>query len=270
MKYSLVSKLIDLNHLIVLRDWIEFLHFKPTDISLYTPFSEHDIQQHLQLDWGDAVVNIVSPLPGEDIREGETQILHRLVLGCKTDVFVTVNLDTLPYRAGHDVWFEEIYDQIFHQEVMFFTGCGLLFRKDIPIAGQPFLKTQRFSNNFAVIRKDTWLHHMYRYKPEQLDPEAQRYFTEWAIEEGCHQDQRYGLRRYNSSDWRVFHVQQWDEKLLQTREKFQLGKNIQPYFNRYFEDQYYPWYWYYNYPKPSLLKLARIKFGAWRRKIGRE
>lgn len=271
MNYSLVTKLMDLSHLIVLRDWLEFLHFKPTDINLYTPFSElHSIRQYLQLDSRDTVINIHTPLPMEDIRESETQILRRLVRSCKTEVFVTVNLDTLPYRIGNDMWFEEIYDQVLHQKVMFFTGCGLLFRKDIQIEDQPFLKTQRFSNNFGVIRKDSWLNYMCSYNPEQLEPEVQRYFSEWVIEEGCCHDQKHGLRRYNSSDWRVFHVQQWDGKLLETREKFRRGKNIQPFLNRYFEDHQHPWEWYYNYPKPSLLKLARMKFGAWRKKLEKQ
>ncbi len=78
----------------------------------------------------------------------------------------------------------------------------------------------------------------------------------------------FGLRRVDTPGWRVFHVQQWDHRLFETRELFRRGVGISRYLNRVHEDCLLSFDYYYNYPKPPFLRRLKVWAGRVRRAIG--
>ena len=266
-EYTIITKILDLKHLVILKDWLKFLHHPPSKIILYTPHNDLDeIEKTIALDQKGAI-QLVSPLDSESLYENETSILKRLVQESETELFVSLNMDTLSFQEGHNNWFPEVAELILNDKILFFSGCGLLFRGDKPKDDGRHLATQRFSNNFAIMKKSRWLDIMARYNQNIVPVESARFHSEWAIEEACRQEKLFGLRRYDALDWRVFHVQQWDDRLFKTREKFLKGSNLNNFMNRYNEDYQHPWEVYYNYPKPSIIKRARIHIGKIRREV---
>lgn len=106
-----------------------------------------------------------------------------------------------------------------------------------------------------------------------LDPTEElrryRFHSEWALEEEFRQKNLFGLRRVETLDWRVFHVNQWGDRLFKTRDLFQRGVDIQRYLNRVHEDSVHrlDYDYYYNYPQLAFIRRIKIWVGKHRRAI---
>jgi hypothetical protein len=155
------------------------------------------------------------------------------------------------------------------KSLKFFTACGFLFAGDARIGSSSYYRTQRFSNNCGLIEKHWWRECLIDpdLDPSKLSEDAFRYHSEWAIEEASKRQQVAGLRRMDSLGWRVFHVQQWDHRLLATRTKFRKGAGLNRYFNRVHEETLGAFNYYYNFPQPSFFRKFRIYAGKLRRSI---
>ena len=271
-KYDLLTKVLDPRHDVILRDWLEFLDVPPQQLVAYVPADRGDI--HARLDALTAEFGIpwhaVSQQSGEDLKNEETAILRRMVAQCAGDYLLFINLDTLPFRnpSTEPKWLEEVFGRLEQEtDLHFFSGCGLHFRGDVLEAGGRYRRTQRFSNNFGLLRRTFWLTAMDRFAVDDLDDETRRFHSEWALEEMFRQDNLWGLRRVDTLDWRVFHVQQWDDRLLQTRALFKQGRGVHRYLDREHESTVHRWDYHYNSTPPPLVSRARVWLGRHRRRL---
>ncbi|NJR38451.1 MAG: hypothetical protein HC781_05900 [Leptolyngbyaceae cyanobacterium CSU_1_4] len=270
--FTLLTKVMDARHTIVLRDWLEFLTVLPQDLVVYIP-NQDDIHQALevlctdfQLTWKPVFVS-----PEDDLKNHETAVLLRMVNQVNSKYLLFVNLDTLPYRQGNEenAWLQDVFDKMVDDRWVFFSGCGVMFHGDRPLdAAGNYLCTQRFSNNFGLLRKDLWMSAIQNYSLEEAEKAGcSRFHSEWALEEEFRQNNLFGLRRVDTLNWRVFHVQQWGDRLFKTRDLFQRGVGVQRYLNRVHEDSIDRLDYYYNYPQPPLSRRIRIWIGKYRRTI---
>jgi hypothetical protein len=265
--YSLLTKVLDSRHVLILQDWLEFMTEAPVDMAIYIR-EDPEIRRRIdQLASASGVPwTALAAQPADDLWNDETTVLRRLAQDTRGDYLLMVNLDTLPFRDGpaEEHWLQEIFARLREGNFAFLTGDGVRFRDDQEQA-PGFFRTRHFSNNFGLIERAFWYAAMDRHPPTSKGEAARRFHSEWAIGDELRRHDRFGLRRLDGWSWRVFHVQQWDERLFATRALFRRGVGIAPFLNRFYEDYRHPWQWHFNYPVPSLLKRLRIRLGAWRR-----
>ena len=264
-----LTKLMAVAHLPVLEDWMAFLPAPPARMVLYVPADPAVIAA--ARDFAEArpfPVQIFEARPGENLRQAETVILQRLLDGATERYAMLVNLDTLPFRRGEEGWYDEVIRGIEADPAcVFFTATGRFHRADRPGIAPHLLRTQRFSNNFAIVELAFWRRAMTTWSMESVRGQGvERYHSEWALEQELTATGEYGLRRLASDSWRVFHVHQWGPELFVTREKFRAGRGTQAYAAKAFEDVRHEWQGYFNGPKPPLLFRARVALGAARRR----
>lgn len=271
--FTLLTKVLDARHTLILRDWLEFLTTPPQELVVYTP-ERDDVYQALdalctdfQLPWKAVLVAL-----DDDLDNNETNVLLRMVKQVNSEYLLLINLDTLPYRQGieEDAWLQDVFAKMVgNDQLVFFSGCGLIFQEDKKLdAPGNYLQTQRFSNNFGLLRKDLWIFAMQNHSLDQAEKLGYyRFHSEWALEEEFRQKNLFGLRRVETLNWRVFHVQQWGDRLFKTRDLFQRGVGVKRYLNRVHEDSLHRLDYYYNYPQPSFIRRIRIWVGKYRRAI---
>lgn len=123
--FTLLTKVMDARHTIVLRDWLEFLTVLPQDLVVYIP-NQDDIHQALevlctdfQLTWKPVFVS-----PEDDLKNHETAVLLRMVNQVNSKYLLFVNLDTLPYRQGNEenAWLQDVFDKWWTIGGSFFRG----------------------------------------------------------------------------------------------------------------------------------------------------
>ena len=271
--YSLLTKVLDPRHVVVLSDWLEFVSYPPAQLVAYVDDNE---ETRLRLDRLAVTFGVpwvpVRVTPGDDLKHRETKILRRMVDVAAAELVLFTNLDTLPFRSGPEnaQWLEEVVRRLkTDPQLAFFSAAGVTFKEDRAEDSGRYLLTQRFSNNCGLIAKETWRRMVDTYDEASLGslPDVARYHSEWAIEEAVRREKLFGLRMIESLDWRVFHVQQWDERLLRTRDLFRRGVGVSKYLNRVHDETEHPWESHYSYPKPPLWRRLRIRLGRWRRAL---
>lgn len=270
--FTLLTKVLALHHCVILRDWLAFLSDPPLEMLIYGPSDApiakeiEQLSQEFRIPW-----RAMPARPEDDLKNHETQVMSRMVGEARAEYLLLIHLDTLPYRRdGHEpAWLQEAFARLTSDDrLKFFSGCGVRFIEDqLEVSGK-YRRTQRFSNNFGLISKQFWLESMANHGLESItDDVGRRFHSEWAIEEELRQKNLWGLRPVDTMDWRVFHVHQWDDRLLKTRELYRRGVKVSKYLNRIHDIQMYPWVYYYNFPRPPMLRRIRIWAGKWRREI---
>lgn len=268
--YTLITKVLDPRHIAILRDWLEFLSIPPTELIIYFP-NRQDIYNEMSSFYAETQIpwKPCQAQEDEDLKNNETEILLRMINIANSQYILLCNLDTLPYRNGpyENFWLQEVFSRLQNDnQLVFFSNCGVTFQADELEPSGRYFRTQRFSNNFGLIKRKTWLSIINHRGIDQIPNEATRRFhSEWALEEDFRENNLFGLRRLDTVNWRVFHVQQWDDRLFKTRELFRKGVNITHYLNRVYEEVRHNYDFYYNYPNPSLLRQIRVWIGAKRR-----
>lgn len=264
--FDLIAKLAQYNHLTVLKDWLNFFQQYPQRIVLYSDLEHEQVEQSLENHGFKGKLILVPYSEGDDLKNNETGILEKLVARCEEEIYISVNLDTLAYTSESN-WLPKIIDELVNDEYHFFTGCGLIFEADRTIVGTEYLRTQRFSYNFCIMKKSLWQSIMNEYRNADIDENIRRFHCEWAIEQAAKKYNYWGLRRRDSKHWRVFHVQEWGPRMRLIRKHFFSGKGIESYVNKIYENTKYPWERYFMYPRPKLIKRIRNWLGAKRRSL---
>lgn len=264
--YTLITNLLQTVSMPVLEDWVDFFDRPPKTIICFFG-GNRDSETLLRSFCEDrGIALIVTPEDlTEDIRKHDLPILRWQFAHAPDPYCVRISLDTLPYRDGHDGWFDACIDTMKADDLLFVTGSTRNYRSDQshPTAG--YFRTQRVSFNFFLTRPQVWL--SLEKENSHLEEVYGRYHSEGFLEQYCREQGKYGLRLENTPDFRIFHVQAWDERMMKVREAFHAGRGIGPFLKGWEEDQRHPWTMWYMYPKPSLLKRIRIELGRIRREM---
>lgn len=264
--YALATNVMDPLSIGVLEDWLNFLGPQPGSLHCFCGGNEAAKDAVSRLCTTRGIRLILTPDEVcEDVRHDEISILRWQFEHVSEPYCALIHLDTLPYREGDDDWLAESLAAMEENGFLFITGSSRVFRADRARETPSQMATQRISNNFVVLRPREWLALEREYRP--IRDRFERYYTEAFIEHHCAEKDVWGLRLVNRPDWRVFHVQVWDTRIWAIREKFRAGQGIDAFLNGYEDDQLYLWDMYYMHPKPSWLRLMRIKLGRLRREI---
>jgi len=269
ISYTYLTNVLEAHHSIILRDWLEFIGVLPLELVVYIRDDQKikDEVAKVAASFG-VPFTLMLREEGDDLRNNETAVLKRMVARAKGEFLFFAHLDTIPFRSGpsEDRWFEDVFSYMGRDGCVFFSACGVRFRADQEYVKGKYLRTKRFSNNCALVSKKFWEDALAHNPADGLvKTETYRFHSEWAVEEELRKSNLFGIRRHDSLEWRVFHVQQWDERLLLTREMFRRGEGVKAFFNRVHEDYRHPWEIHFNYPRPGQLKRLRIRIGELRR-----
>jgi hypothetical protein len=262
----------------VLEDWLSFLGGRPKQIVFAVSPSDNPAPIYEELLAEGLIDEIVYvDLRGRSVQETDAEAIRAAIEVVKTDWVLLTKLDTLPYRNGHENWLDEAMQT--QNKYNCFGLTGSFPSLDMQSLEPGYSKTQTFSNNFAIVRKNQWLEIMDTYLGKNFDgilaqnpvytKEYLRFTTEAALGEFLKDNQLSMLVRQETPEWTIFHVNVWGEQLRQVRDRYLARENILPYLNtgKPQKTGYHPWDVYYGYPKPSLIKRIRIFLGKWRRKI---
>ncbi len=252
----------------VLVDWLDFMPYPPQALVCFcggnaaTKALVRDLCRARGIDFVQPPDDLT-----EDIRKNELPVLRWQFENVHTSWCIRVSLDTLPYRSDEFDWLSHALDRIEDEELLYMTGSTKRYRADKTAGDDGFLLTQRMSINFVLIRPNDWLKMLDDFVA--IQGRFERYNTEGCVEYHCAQNDVWGLRLENLARRRVFHVQEWGERIAMVRDAFRAGRNIAPFMDGYCDDEEptRPWTRYYMFPRPSVIRRLRIAFGAWRRRI---
>jgi hypothetical protein len=263
----------------VLGDWLQFLGGRPGRILFAVSPSTGAPPVYEELRNEGMIDQILSIDPaGRTVMETEPRATRLVVEAAPTEWVLLIKLDTLPYRLGHDDWLSQAMERILKHGLVGMTGSSPMMT--LAPLEEGYSLTQKFSNNFSLIRRSDWLNTVsacvgtdYNEGPA-LTPLFQgaqiRFLNEYAIESHLERTGQHMLVRHESRDWSVFHVNVWGESLRRVRESYNGRRRI----NRFLTSGKppkgpfrYPWQKYYGYPKPPPITLLRIVLGRWRRNL---
>lgn len=266
-EFAILTHIMRGEHLAVLDDWVDFFGSSPSRLIAVGP-PDPGVQESIQ-SWGkkrNVPIVLAAACEAKDILPNETKYLNHQFEVAATDLVALIKLDTFPAREGYSDWFSESLYLMRSTGAQFITGSTKPFRADEATVDPDFLLTRRVSNNFLVIEAPVW--RRFQKLGSKLNHDFGRYFTEGAIEKICERDGDFGIRRLNSSNWRVFHTQAWGQEATRVRDAVKAGGRVlKPFLEGYQDDLFGRplWEQYFMYAKPSRLKIWRIAFGRWRK-----
>lgn len=270
----------------VLDDWIQFLEGRPKDIIFAVPPKRFASPVYEELKAKGKIDTIIY-LPDKDYEACpmENEAMFQVAEAADTEWLLFARLDTLPYRAAHVSWLDAAMEKVKTAEHLGLTGgfYGHTPYRTLRPAGPGYATSNKFSNNFSIIRRKDWLEIEYETIGREFSGAfytskgalMRRFAQEVAIERHMDISGRYMLVRLEDEDWSVFHVNQWDDDLAVIRERYLLRDSIEPFLCRdtTFRNLRFDWEKYYGYPDPSLRQRAyywlRYYYGCMRMALRR-
>lgn len=264
----------------VLLDWFHFLGGKPGEVVLVDAGSN---PQTLETYWNlyqkglIDKLQIISPEHEEHEHEvGFVQVYTAAAIATKPYVFF-FNIDTLPYRNGHENWLNESIDYLEREEVMAVGGSWNLPSKSHD-AWKGWYYSYKCSLNFALMRRATFMAAVEEYAGEYVKSgfkganpakfectwgDKSRFIMEVALEKYIERHQVYTLCKIEDPNWTVFHTNLHEERLQQARLKYLARKGISRYINLGYSDAdpIPSKALYYGQKQMGLVKRLRVLFG---------
>ena len=263
--FSLLTHILKLRHVGVLKRWLKFIGIRPDQFIVAVPRDDeiigalNAVAEACRADL--VLIHLDNP---SDLKSNERPTLTDQFRSSRNLCCMLLKLDTVVHRDGQEDWLEKALARFeATPQAVFVTGTTRPYRADLATEDPNFCMTQRVSNNFMVIRRDWWIETQELY----LDRAKTRFYVEGCIEWRCLDENLWGLRCLNRPDWRMLHVQVWDERLEGIQRSFEQGTALGPYLRGYEDDAIYEWERYYMSPVPSWPKRARIHAGRWRRDL---
>jgi hypothetical protein len=266
----------------VLMDWIAFLGGKPHQVifAVSPCLNPPPIYEALRLEGLIDRVIYLDP-KGRSIYEADAEGIRLTMEAAETEWVLMVKLDTLPFRSGHDHWLDEAMQAIRDHGCLGLTGSAGRSYRDAKFLVQGYSRTQKFSNNFSILRRDDWLRIQDAEVGKALESQSSgatrnpqfsgddlRFANEAAVEAFLEAHGQSMLLKWESMSWSVFHVNVWEEQLGRVRDRFRQRQRIAPFL---FEGKparpEYEWEMYYGWPKPSWHKRIRIWVGKYRQRL---
>jgi hypothetical protein len=262
----------------VLLDWFAFLGGKPGEVVIIDGGSDRatqevywDLFQRGLID----KLQVIRPEHEEmNFDRGYIQIHTAATIASKPYLLV-FNIDTLPYRQGHEGWLAESIGYLDRADVFAIGGAHNAPAKCLD-AWEGWYFSRKCSLNFALFKRTTYLAAMYEYAGDYItsgftaeNPAAVtdqgRYMLEIALERYMEHHQLFCLCKIEDPDWTVFHTNVHEEKLVVARERYQARYEIDRFMNagNYFyspEPKYLRYYGQLPQRLP-LSKQIRVAFG---------
>jgi hypothetical protein len=264
----------------VLNDWFEFLGGKPGEVVIVDGGSNAETQavywQLFQKGLIDKLQIIKPDHEDNNHTRGYVQIYTAGSIASKP-YLLWFNIDTLPYRQGHENWLDESIGYLDRDDVFAIGGSFNLPSKHHD-AWPGWYFSQKCSLNFTLLKRSTFMTAMHEYAGDYIaagfqgeNPAAEpnsdrgRYLLEVALEEYIQRHHVYTLCKVEDPNWTVFHTNTHEERLQKIREKYLDRQDITRYMNIGFSDEKPDpaKALYYGQPpvKVSLVKQLRVLFG---------
>jgi hypothetical protein len=264
----------------VLNDWFRFLGGNPGEVVVVDSGSNAETQAVYWKLFQDGLIDklqVIKPTHEDsNHQKGYVQIYTAGSIASKP-YLLWFNIDTLPYREGHDNWLEESISYLDRDDVFAIGGSFNLPSKHHD-AWPGWYFSHKCSLNFALMKRSTFMAAMHEYAGDYItsgfqgenpagtiDPDRGRYLLEVALEEYIQRHQVYTLCKIEDPNWTVFHTNTHEARLKQTREKYLERQDIERFMNiGYSDDEPIPSQaLYYGQPhdKIGFMKQWRILFG---------
>ncbi|NJO40715.1 MAG: glycosyltransferase family 2 protein [Cyanobacteria bacterium CRU_2_1] len=264
----------------VLNDWFEFLGGKPGEVIIVDAGSNAEtLDVYWKLYKQGMIDKIQFIHPDHDERKhhlGFVQIYRAGAIATKPYV-LWFNIDTLPYRKGHEGWLEESLGYLDRDEVMSVGGSFNLPSKSHD-AWDGWYYSYKCSLNFALMKRTTFMAAMHEYAGDYIksgfkgvnpaiveydSADRGRYILEIALERYIERHAVFTLCKVEDVNWTVFHTNLHEHRLKATREKYRVRKDVKRYMNVGFSDANPDpaKALYYGHPPMPLARKLRIAFG---------
>ncbi len=235
----------------VLLDWFKFLGGKPGEVVIVDVGSNAETQEVYWQLYQEGLIDkfqVIKPNHQDNNHErGYVQLYTAGAIASKP-YLLWFNIDTLPYREGHDTWLEESIGYLDRDDVFAIGGSFNLPSKHHD-AWPGWYFSHKCSLNFALMKRSTFMAAMYEYAGDYIasgfqgenpadepDTDRGRYLLEIAMEEYIKRHNVYTLCKVEDPNWTVFHTNTHEERLKQTREKYLARQDIEPFMNAGFSD----------------------------------
>jgi hypothetical protein len=264
--------------LAVLQDWIDFFgaaanHVRMVTATSYAQCFTADTFHTL---FPRAEIVDLDPI-GQSVTELDSPAVLHAITTAPTRWVAIVKLDTLPYRTASDSdWLNRAVAAAASRQCWGITfGASHRCRPFSP----RYAETQSFSQNCAIINRVAWEHSFTNGNPDlstrvrqRLNSAQDRYLMEATIESELAKNDIWNLRLVDSSAFSIFHINKWEDELLEIRDRYLRRDGIMPYLNG---PHALPkpswtipgWRRYYGHPRPSLRFRARCLAGRLKRFI---
>lgn len=262
----------------VLLDWFRFLGGKPGEVVVVDSGSNAETQaiywKLFQQGLIDKLQVIQSNHEEKDHATGYIQTYTAGAIASKP-YLLWFNIDTLPYREGHNNWLEEAINYLDLNDVVAVGGSFNMPSKHHD-AWNGWYFSHKCSLNFALMKQSTFMAAAHEFagpyitsgfkgeNPAQATNQS-RYLIEVALERYMQRNNLYKLCKVEDPTWTVFHTNTHEELLKKAREKYLARKDIEHFMNAGFSDaEPIPQKAiYYGLPpvKRGIVKRLRIAFG---------
>jgi hypothetical protein len=259
----------------VLLDWFEFLGGKPGEVVIVDSGSNRETQEVYWKLFQQGLIDklqIIQPDHSEqNFDRGYIQI-HTAGAIASKPYLLWFNIDTLPYRKGHEGWLEESIGYLDRDDV-FAVGGSYNMPAKLRDAWEGWYFSHKCSLNFALMKRTTYMAAMYEFAGDYIasgftieNPAAargqSRYLLEVALEEYMQRHQVFSLFKVEDPDWTVFHTNVHEERLKAARDRYRARKDIKRYMNAGFSSEKPDpaKIIYYGQP-PNRIKQLRVAFG---------
>lgn len=264
----------------VLNDWFRFLGGKPGEVVVVDVGSNAETQAvYWQLFQKGLIdkLQVIKPSHSDNNHErGYVQLYTAGAIASK-QYLLWFNIDTLPYREGHDNWLEESINYLDRDDVFAIGGSFNLPSKHHE-AWPGWYFSHKCSLNFTLIKRSTFMAAMHEYAgdyiasgfqgenpAEEPGTDRGRYLLEIALEEYIKRHNVYTLCKVEDPNWTVFHTNTHEERLQKIREKYLARQDIERFMNAGFSaaEPIPDKAMYYGQPpiRIGLVKKLRIAFG---------
>ncbi|MCK4918260.1 MAG: hypothetical protein KAS02_00525 [Candidatus Pacebacteria bacterium] len=225
----------------VLLDWFEFLGGKPAEVIIMDAGSDKNTKKaYLEL-LEQGLIDTLS-LNKENHPEKGKEFAHireyNVANLARKKYLLFFKFDTLPYCQKNDNWLETAIFYLDKEDIFAFGGSSNYKAKHHD-AWNNYYFSDRLSENFALIKRDTHTKAMREYAGDFIDsgfrkhnPDPnQRRTVEVAWEKYIQNHQVYTLMKEEDENWTVFHTNINGERLKQQRKRYKERIGTKKYLN---------------------------------------
>ncbi len=233
----------------VLLDWFRFLGGKPGEVVVVDSGSNAETQSIYWKLFQEGLIDklqvIQSNHEENDHAQGYIQTYTVGAIASKPYI-LWFNIDTLPYREGHDSWLEEAINYLDRDDVVAVGGSFNMPSKHHD-AWSGWYFSHKCSLNFALMKRSTFMAAAHEFagpyiisgfkgeNPAQATNQS-RYLLEVALERYMQRNNLYKLCKVEDRTWTVFHTNTHEEHLKKARDKYLARKDIERFMNAGFSD----------------------------------